>query len=117
MIVYSSFLAPTFFSASAIDAASTCGPAAAVYQHINQVCILEEKGGRTTEHRGDLEWSFKITLGYFPEYMDSNDFCVIQVLQAHKGLDKEGLSVLHVDMEEGHHGDTKVRATELEHMG
>lgn len=73
-------------------------------------------GGRTTEHRGSCEWSFKVTLGCFPKYMNSNDFCVIQVLQAHEGLDKERLSVLHVDMEEGHHGDTKVRATELEYM-
>lgn len=78
--------------------------------------MLEEKGERTTEHRGGLEWSFKVTLGCFPEYMNSDNFCVIQILQAHEGLDKKGLSVLHVDMEEGHHGDTKVRATELEHI-
>lgn len=72
---------------------------------------------RTTKHRGDLEWSFEVALGCFPEYMNSNNFCIIQVLQAHKSLDEEGLSVLHVYMEEGHHGDAKVRAPELHHKG
>lgn len=81
-----------------------------------EYAYLQKTGGRTTEHRGDLEWSFKVTLGCFPEYMNSNDFCIIQVLQAHEGLDKKGLSIFHVDMEEGHHGDTEVRAAELEHV-
>lgn len=83
---------------------------------INQVCTLEVKIKRTTEHRGDFEGSFKVALSRFPEYMNGNDFCIIQILQAHKGLDKEGLSVLHVEMEEGHHGDTKVRAAKLEQI-
>lgn len=79
--------------------------------------ILEEKGERTTEHRSGLERSFKVTVGWFSEYMNSDNLGIVQVLQAHKGLDKEGLSVLHVNVEEGHHGDTKVGATELECMG
>lgn len=116
MIVYSSFLAPIFFSASAIDAASVCGPAVAIYNYFGQVCMLKERKERTTEHRGSLEWSFEVTLGWFPEYMNSDNLCIIQVLQAHKGLDKEGLSILHVYVEEGHHGDTKVCTTKLEHM-
>lgn len=78
--------------------------------------MLEKEGERTTEQRGGLEWSFKVTLGCSPKYMNSDDFCVIQILHAHEGLDKERLSVLHVDMEEGHHGDTEVRPTELELM-
>lgn len=78
---------------------------------------MKEKCGRTTKHRSGLEWSFKVSIGCLPEYMNSDDLCVIQVLHAHEGLDKERLSVLHVDVEEGHHGDTKVRAAELEHMG
>jgi len=42
--------------------------------------------------------------------MNSHRFRVIEVLQTHEGLYKEGLCVLEIEMENGHHGNAKVRS-------
>lgn len=45
--------------------------------------------------------------------MDGNRFCIIKIFDAHECLYEERLCVLQVKVEEGHHGKTKVRCSEL----
>jgi len=45
--------------------------------------------------------------------VDGDRLGVVQVLDAHEGLDEERLGELEVDVHDGHHGDSHVRGAEL----
>jgi hypothetical protein len=58
----------------------------------------QDSGGTecTTKHAGDLEWPLEVTLCRFAEEVDGDRLGVVEVLQAHEGLDEKGLCVLEV---------------------
>jgi hypothetical protein len=71
-------------------------------------------GKRTcTEHTSGFEWAFEVTDSRFAEDVDGDGFGVVDVLDAHEGLDEQGLREVEIEVHDTHHGDTHVRGAEL----
>lgn len=68
---------------------------------------------RTTKQGCDLEGTLQIALRRLTEDMDLEYLRVVQSLERHDGLNKEWLRILHVHMQESHHRERRVRATDL----
>lgn len=66
-----------------------------------------------TEHASGFEWAFEIADSGFSEDVDSNGFGIVDILDAHEGLDEQGLREMEVEVHDTHHGDTHVRGAEL----
>lgn len=49
--------------------------------------------------------------------MEGHGLRVVEVLDAHEGLDEEGLRVFKIEVEEAHHGDAGVGGAELRRNG
>lgn len=61
-----------------------------------------------------LEGSLKITFGRLVENVDRDGLRVVESLETHKSLDEERLGIVHVEVEENHHGEAHVNATNLD---
>ena len=62
-----------------------------------------------TKHTGSFEWAFEFADSGFTENMDGDGFGVVNILDAHKGLDEQGLREVEVEVHDSHHGDAHVR--------
>jgi hypothetical protein len=71
-------------------------------------------GKRTcAKHASGFEWAFEVADSGFSEDVDGDEFGVVDVLDAHEGLDEKGLREVEVKVHDAHHGDTHVRGAEL----
>jgi hypothetical protein len=89
--LYSTFF-PTRFSASAIDAASVAGPAAAPGKAYVRANEHREGAGRTAEGAGGgLERALEVAGGGLAEEVDVDLLSVVDALEAHNCLHEERL--------------------------
>jgi len=69
----------------------------------------------TTEHStACLERPLEVAFSRFVEDVEGDNLRVIESLKAHQRLDEQGLRVVHVQVKEEHHCDTKVHGARLE---
>ena len=59
-----------------------------------------------------LERSLQITLSWLAQNVNSDNLRIIQALDTHERLDEKWLGIFEVTMEEYHHGEAHVYATD-----
>lgn len=94
-----------------MDALSVAGELAAMRQiQTKRICM----NVLTAKHAwGLLERSLEITFCRLAKDVQSDGLCLKETLDAHKTLDEERLSILHVQMQENHHSNSHIDCTQL----
>ena len=63
-----------------------------------------------TENTSGFEWAFEVADSGFSEDVDGHGFGIVDILDAHEGLDEQGVCEVELQVHDTYHGDTQNEA-------